>query len=102
MADKGRAPAVFIAESLQSCGGQVIFPDNYLGEVYKSGIVLYITNSLFFLTDFGFDVSVICAKHKKINNKKKKCPKDDNHLFFLRLQYSVSEIHLLVLQLGKN
>jgi len=32
----GRKPAAFIAESLQSCGGQVIFPDNYLGQVYKS------------------------------------------------------------------
>eukprot|EP00088_Acartia_fossae_P065394 TRINITY_DN8063_c0_g1_i2.p1 TRINITY_DN8063_c0_g1~~TRINITY_DN8063_c0_g1_i2.p1 ORF type:complete len:442 (+),score=85.29 TRINITY_DN8063_c0_g1_i2:27-1352(+) len=32
----GRKPAAFIAESLQSCGGQVIFPDNYLPEVYKS------------------------------------------------------------------
>ena len=33
---KGRKPSAFIAESLQSCGGQIIFPDNYLREVYKS------------------------------------------------------------------
>ena len=36
MAAKGRKPSVFIAESLQSCGGQIIFPDSYLREVYKS------------------------------------------------------------------
>ena len=26
MGEKGRRPAAFIAESLQSCGGQIIFP----------------------------------------------------------------------------
>jgi len=31
----GRKPSAFIAESLQSCGGQIIFPDSYLREVYK-------------------------------------------------------------------
>ena len=36
MAEKGRKPAVFIAESLQSCGGQIIYPDTYLSEVYSS------------------------------------------------------------------
>jgi len=36
MGEKGRKPAVFIAESMQSCGGQIIFPDNYLSEVYSS------------------------------------------------------------------
>ena len=36
MADKGRRPSTFIAESLQSCGGQIIFPDSYLRQVYKS------------------------------------------------------------------
>merc|ERR1712168_419974 len=36
MGDKGRSPAVFIAESLQSCGGQIIFPDSYLRQVYRS------------------------------------------------------------------
>jgi len=36
MAAKGRKPSLFIAESLQSCGGQIIFPDSYLREVYKS------------------------------------------------------------------
>jgi len=35
MSAKGRKPSAFFAESLQSCGGQVIFPDNYLREVYK-------------------------------------------------------------------
>jgi len=36
LSEKGRKPSAFIAESLQSCGGQIIFPDNYLQEVYKS------------------------------------------------------------------
>jgi len=36
LANKGRKPSAFIAESLQSCGGQIIFPDSYLREVYKS------------------------------------------------------------------
>ena len=27
-------PAAFIAESFQSCGGQIIFPDTYLKHVY--------------------------------------------------------------------
>ena len=36
LAEKGRKPSTFIAESLQSCGGQIIFPDSYLREVYKS------------------------------------------------------------------
>merc|ERR1712055_249996 len=33
LSGKGRKPSVFIAESLQSCGGQIIYPDNYLKEV---------------------------------------------------------------------
>lgn len=32
---EGKSPGCFIAESLQSCGGQVIPPPNYLREVYK-------------------------------------------------------------------
>ncbi len=36
MGEKGRKPAVFIAESLQSCGGQIIYPDSYLPQVYQS------------------------------------------------------------------
>ena len=28
-------PAAFIAESFQSCGGQIIFPDSYLAKVYS-------------------------------------------------------------------
>ncbi|GAB6018817.1 hypothetical protein CHUAL_000478 [Chamberlinius hualienensis] len=32
---KGRNIAAYIAESLQSCGGQVIYPPNYLSNVYK-------------------------------------------------------------------
>ena len=36
LANKGRKPSAFIAESLQSCGGQIIFPDSYLREVYQS------------------------------------------------------------------
>jgi ethanolamine-phosphate phospho-lyase len=34
--EKGRRPSTFIAESLQSCGGQIIFPDSYLKRVYTS------------------------------------------------------------------
>lgn len=36
MAAKGRRPSVFIAESLQSCGGQIIYPESYLAHVYRS------------------------------------------------------------------
>lgn len=36
MAAKGRRPSAFIAESLQSCGGQIIYPDSYLANVYRS------------------------------------------------------------------
>lgn len=32
---EGKAPAAYIAESLQSCGGQIIFPQGYLQEVYS-------------------------------------------------------------------
>ena len=32
---KGAKPAAFIAESFQSCGGQIIFPDSYLKTVYQ-------------------------------------------------------------------
>ena len=35
MQAEGKSPGCFIAESLQSCGGQVIPPPNYLREVYK-------------------------------------------------------------------
>lgn len=35
MAAKGRRPSAFIAESLQSCGGQIIYPDSYLANVYR-------------------------------------------------------------------
>lgn len=33
--DEGRGIACFIAESLQSCGGQVIPPDGYFQDVYR-------------------------------------------------------------------
>lgn len=33
--EKGRAPAAFIAESMQSCGGQVIYPSDYLKRVKR-------------------------------------------------------------------
>jgi ethanolamine-phosphate phospho-lyase len=36
MEAKGRRPSAFIAESLQSCGGQIIYPDSYLARVYRS------------------------------------------------------------------
>ncbi len=32
---KGRRVAIFYAESLQSCGGQIVYPKNYLRKVYK-------------------------------------------------------------------
>ena len=32
---QGRSPAAFIAESMQSCGGQVIYPPQYLSRVKK-------------------------------------------------------------------
>ncbi len=31
---KGRKIAIFLAESLQSCGGQIVYPKNYLRKVY--------------------------------------------------------------------
>lgn len=33
--DEGRGLACYIAESLQSCGGQVIPPEGYLEDVYR-------------------------------------------------------------------
>ena len=36
--DDGRSIAAFIAESIQSCGGQIIPPDNYLRNVYRWGM----------------------------------------------------------------
>ncbi|XP_043246856.1 ethanolamine-phosphate phospho-lyase-like isoform X2 [Amphibalanus amphitrite] len=35
LAEQGRRPAAFIAESLQSCGGQIIPPPGYLRRVYQ-------------------------------------------------------------------
>ena len=35
MQEQDKHPGCFIAESLQSCGGQVMPPPNYLREVYK-------------------------------------------------------------------
>ena len=35
MQKEGKRPGCFIAESLQSCGGQILPPPNYLREVYK-------------------------------------------------------------------
>ena len=32
----GRGIAAYIAESMQSCGGQIIYPPGYLRDVYKS------------------------------------------------------------------
>jgi len=32
---EGREPAGYIAESLLSCGGQIVLPDGYLSEVYR-------------------------------------------------------------------
>lgn len=31
---KGRRICLFLAESLQSCGGQIVYPKNYLKKVY--------------------------------------------------------------------
>ena len=33
--DEGRTVAAYFAESLQSCGGQIIPPDNYLRNVFR-------------------------------------------------------------------
>lgn len=35
LAKQGRAPAAFIAESMQSCGGQIIYPPKYLKRVQQ-------------------------------------------------------------------
>lgn len=35
LADEGRGVSAYIAESLQSCGGQIIPPEGYLQDVYK-------------------------------------------------------------------
>jgi len=35
MAKQGSAPAAYIAETIPSVGGQIVFPPNYLEEVYK-------------------------------------------------------------------
>jgi 4-aminobutyrate aminotransferase-like enzyme len=35
MRKQGNAPAAYIAETLPSVGGQIVFPPNYLGEVYR-------------------------------------------------------------------
>jgi 4-aminobutyrate aminotransferase-like enzyme len=35
MGKQGRAPAAYIAETLPSVGGQIVFPTNYLKEVYS-------------------------------------------------------------------
>lgn len=32
---KGKNPCCFIAESMQSCGGQIVFPTGYLKRVYR-------------------------------------------------------------------
>lgn len=32
---RGQKVCAYIAESLQSCGGQIILPHNYLRDVYK-------------------------------------------------------------------
>ena len=34
LAERGRAPAAFICESILSCGGQVVLPEGYLGQAY--------------------------------------------------------------------
>ncbi len=34
-ASQGKGVSCFIAESLQSCGGQIILPPGYLRQVYK-------------------------------------------------------------------
>ena len=33
-------PAAFFAESFQSCGGQIIFPDSYLSRVYSKVVIV--------------------------------------------------------------
>lgn len=35
LAKEGKKPACFIAESLQSCGGQIIYPNGYLNKAFQ-------------------------------------------------------------------
>lgn len=35
ISQRGQKVCAYIAESLQSCGGQIILPHNYLRDVYK-------------------------------------------------------------------
>ncbi|MET9242454.1 aminotransferase class III-fold pyridoxal phosphate-dependent enzyme [Nonomuraea sp. NPDC003709] len=35
LAARGRRPAAYFAESLQSCGGQIVYPDGYLREAFE-------------------------------------------------------------------
>lgn len=35
MKSQDKNPSFFIAESMQSCGGQIIYPPGYLQKVYK-------------------------------------------------------------------
>lgn len=39
---EGRGVAAYIAESMLSCGGQVIPPDGYLNDVYRSVSVRWV------------------------------------------------------------
>lgn len=34
--EEGKKPSCFIAESYQSCGGQIIYPDGYMKRVYDA------------------------------------------------------------------
>ena len=38
-------PAAFFAESFQSCGGQIIFPDSYLSRVYSKVVIVSYTST---------------------------------------------------------
>ena len=33
--------AAFLCESLQSCGGQIVYPENYLKETYRFGLAFH-------------------------------------------------------------
>lgn len=35
VSEEGRGISAYIAESLQSCGGQIIYPEGYFEDVYR-------------------------------------------------------------------
>ena len=50
---EGKSPGCFIAESLQSCGGQVIPPPNYLSTSSSQVFTISVTANLRILKNFS-------------------------------------------------